>query len=162
MSDYETTVAAAQKEFPKFSVKSYTDNWFFGTLWKMGWRMGATTMYNTIFMDPALIGNDRAATMLEHELVHVRDQHKWNVLFFISYWLLPIGPSFKALWEWRAYKVDLISCARDIEEGTYRDYIQGYYADWVTSQFTGTTYMWMWPFKKTVRGWCDKVFAGLK
>jgi hypothetical protein len=159
MTLYETTVAAAQKEFPKFSVKSYTDNWFFGTLWKMGWRMGATTMYNTIYMDPALIGNDRAAMMLEHELVHVRDQHRWNILFFISYWVPPIGPSFKALWEWRAYKVDLQTVAK-----TYatEPSVLNFYADWVTSQFTGTTYMWMWPFKKTVRGWCDKVLAGLK
>ncbi len=54
------------------------------------------TLRRTIWMNPAIIGTDDGAQALRHEAVHVRDQARWGPLFFISYFLLPVGPSVDA------------------------------------------------------------------
>lgn len=163
---YDERVALIQAEFPKFKVKAYTDNWIFHILWANGIRMGATTIWNTVFIDPAQIGTSRGEETLQHEIVHVRDQHKYHVLFFLTYLLvLPVGPSFKAFWEWRAYRVNLRNVweqYRAFSDPAYRDYIVGWTAEWVAQQFWRGSYLWMWPFPKMVRGWCAKEIQRLQ
>lgn len=150
-------------DFPKFRVVAYTDEMFFDALWKMGWRMGATTIWNTVYMDPALIGTDRGAELLKHELVHVRDQHTWHILFFLSYFLLPFGPSFKAFWEWRGYRESIRAVWLEYEgaDKALRDTVMTSYCEWVASQFWDLSYFYMWPFKSVVRAWCAHEVAKL-
>lgn len=160
---FSETLAKTQQEFPKLRVKRYRDNAFFFILMVLGWKMGATTIWNTIYMADDLIDTDRGVETLQHELVHVRDQHRWHVLFFLSYFLLPIGPSLKALWEWRAYKETLRVIWEDLknEEPGHRVYLLGWYGEWVAKQFWSAGYVWMWPFPSMVRKWCAKEVSRL-
>src|SRR5688500_17636861 len=49
------------------------------------------------------------AGILAHELVHQIDQRRWGPLFYLSYGVaLPTGRTMRAVWERRAYAVDLM------------------------------------------------------
>lgn len=61
-----------------------------------------------VFIKARLMVGDYDRAVLRHETQHIRDQKRWSVLFLLSYFILPIGPSFKAFWEWRAYKLTLL------------------------------------------------------
>jgi len=142
-------------EFPKFNVKPFSSSWW-GRLMKATiWRGAAgITFWNTIIVDDDLIGTEKGAELLSHEVVHVRDQHRWLILFPLSYFLLlPVGPSLKAVWEWRAYKETLRwvhEHPNDSWNQEYRNYIDDYYCQWVASQFVSPMYFWMWPFKSAM------------
>lgn len=112
------------------------------------------TLGRTIWMAPAILGSDFGAQVLRHEAVHVRDQARWGPLFFITYFLLPIGPSFRALWEARAYRETLRFIA------TQSPWQRDWAVEWVTSVFTGASYGFMFPFPWVVRRWCRKVLDG--
>lgn len=146
---WDSEFAKCKSEFPKFRVRRFDDNWFSRLFWKLFSTASGVTFWNTIYVDPALIGNDRGAELLAHEIVHVRDQHRWNVLFFLSYLFLPIGPGLRAIWEWRAYKETLRWIHEHMNEDypqEYKDYIEDYYCQWVAHLFSGPNYLWMWPF----------------
>lgn len=109
------------------------------------------TLGRTVWMDADLIETDRGAPVLRHEAVHVRDQARWGVLFFVSYFVLPIGPSVRALWEARAYRETLRYIA------TNSPWQRDWAVEWVSSRFTGPSYGFMFPFPSLVRRWCRKV-----
>ncbi len=139
---------------PGIRIRPFTDSRLFGLLRRCGWRMSAMTLGRTIWMHPGIIGTDDGAQTLRHEAVHVRDQARWGPLFFISYFLLPIGPSFRAVWEARAYRETLRYIAAHAPR--QRDWA----VEWVTSLFTGPSYGFMFPFPSLVRRWCRKVLDG--
>ena len=161
---FDEYVVCVRNEFPKFQVKRYLDNRFFALLWRLGWRMAATTLWNTVYMADDEIGTARGMETLRHEVVHVRDQHRWHVLFFLTYFLLPVGPSFKAFWEWRAYKETLRSVYLEYEGAS--DAVQAQvlssWAEWVASQFWNSSYGWMWPFPSMAQSWCSRWLAELR
>lgn len=148
---WDEQISEIKKEFPRFRIRSYLDNPFFGLLWKLGWRMGATTIWNTVYMDPVDIGKPSGTEILVHEIVHVRDQHRWGPLFFLTYFILPVGPSLKAFWEWRAYKESL---RRWWEEWhlskNYETYADRFCAD-LAEDFCNSDYAWMWPFRSFMK-----------
>lgn len=52
---------------------------------------------------------DDLAAILAHELVHQLDQQRWGPLFYLSYGVaLPAGRTARAVWERKAYAVDLL------------------------------------------------------
>jgi hypothetical protein len=153
MTLWDSKLAVLQANFPKVKVVAYPDHWLLKWPWKLGWRMGATTLYNTIVMAPEYIGTDTGAELLVHEAVHVVDQHVWHILFFLSYFILPVGPSFKAFWEWRAYKTEI----RRAVDGGY--WTTKPTEDWIIKQFCGPSYGWMWPFPNF---WRKKIQAYIK
>lgn len=136
---------------PGVRVRSLTDSRVLRVLRRRGWAMSAMTVGRTIWMDPGIIGTDCGGQVLRHEAVHVRDQARWGFLFFLSYFLLPVGPSFRALWEARAYRETLRYIA------THAPWERDWAVDWVTSRFTGPSYGFMFPFPRWVRRWCEKV-----
>lgn len=150
------------KEFPKLHIIPYEDSWFFRQLMKLGWRMGATTIWNTVYMDKEYIETQRGIDIMAHEIVHIRDQHKWHILFFLSYFMLPIGPSFKAYWEWRAYQQDLAIIWHQYKrQGEYGLKIIEYYKGFVANQFIYQNYAWMLPFPKLVHGMIERFMKTL-
>lgn len=53
---------------------------------------------------------DQGLDVLAHEAVHVRDQRRWHVLWWLSYLGLGLGfLSLRGFWEWRAYRATLAS-----------------------------------------------------
>lgn len=146
---YSQQLDKCLQEFPKLQVRSFGDDILSTLIKKISPGAAAITLYNTIYMDKPLVGTQRGAEVLHHEIVHVRDQHRWSILFFLSYLLvLPIGPSFKAFWEWRAYKEDLRWIhEHPVDNQDYQKYLEDYYCQWVAEQFCSPLYLWMWPFK---------------
>jgi hypothetical protein len=148
---FDDYAIALQAEFPKFKlVEKETSGLmkflnFFAKLWMPTFLTNVTTvMGNTVYMPKALIGTDSGYVILRHEAVHMRDFKKWWLLQPISYFILPAGPSFKAVWEFRAYKETL----RVWHELGWRT--DDAAIDWLVSQFTTRTYLWMWPFKASL------------
>ena len=102
--------------------------------------------YPTLVTDPLAHGD-----VLEHELVHVRQWARWNLLFWFTYLLvpLPFGLAwFRWYWEREAYLIQLRRASdrnQEIERIVH--------ALW-------TDYGWTWPrpwmrrwFHKTVASW---------
>lgn len=103
------------------------------------------TLGRTVFMDAALIGTPEGAATLRHEAVHVHDWVRFGVLLWASQLLLPVGPSLRAFWEWRAYRE---SMRVELERtGTVSDA----YLRHLERIFTGPRYAFMLPIPPLVR-----------
>jgi len=112
----------------------------------------AVAVGSTVWLRRHLAGTAEGAAILRHEAQHVRDWRRYGLLFWVSYLaLLPAGPSLRAFWEWRAYRVSLRAAFERhgrVDEATRA---------WVVGQFTRTApYWWMWPFPRQVRRWVDE------
>jgi len=111
----------------------------------------AVAVGSTVWVRRALLGSPELDDLLRHEAQHVRDWRRFGLLFWLTYLLaLPVGPSLRAVWEWRAYRVSL-RAAFDrhgrVDEATRR---------WVVGAFCcAAPYWWMWPFRRQVRRWVD-------
>ena len=138
---WELALAALRARHPKVRVQPLDAHPLFGRLDRVGIRLSGLALWNTVYLDRALHGTALGASVLRHEGVHLDDQHRFGPLFFLSYFLPPVGPSFKAFWEWRAYRQDLL-------EGTPPEVIAGHFAS--------GTYAWMWPWKGQVLRWCQR------
>jgi hypothetical protein len=108
-----------------------------------------------VFMKQSAAISEEAQGMLRHEAQHIRDQKDFHVFFWLTYLLLlPIGPSFKAFWEWRAYRYTL-----------YDEYLR---LGWITPMtrmhvsrwLSGPLYFWAVSgsyAEKIVNRWCDEL-----
>lgn len=86
-------------------------------------------------------------TVIRHEYAHLLDQKKYPFVFGLTYALFPLpsGLAGRAHWEFRGYAQNLI--VQWEEFGRINDQT----VEWIASQFWGSLYFWMWPFKKYVR-----------
>jgi len=100
------------------------------------------------------------ARIVAHELVHQLDQARYGPLFYLSYGLLlPIGRTYRAFWERRAYAVDLMIAHHDDGpsglEMTRRRLVH---------VFSGPMYAWMWAGREAAEAylepWVESVRAG--
>lgn len=154
MSDFDRIVDEIRAEFPRVRIVPKHESRLMRLAFNLGlmrlWCPRFMETYTTVFgstiaMPAWLIGTTSGARVLRHERVHLRDARSWPVLFHLSYVLLPIGPSFRALWELRAYRETLrceLEATGRISDGTLA---------FVASQFTGSSYLWMWPFPGHIR-----------
>ena len=123
-----------------------------------------TTIGNTVYVtsdwddwDP-----DRRYVTLRHEAVHLRQFRKYTLpVMAVLYVLLPLPLGlayFRARFEQEAY-AESIRAAAEVwgpekpRGASYRNY--------VIEQFTGPSYGWMWPFRRSLERWYDQVLAGL-
>lgn len=89
---------------------------------------------------PAEFNRNLLAKILAHELVHQIDQKKWGPLFYVSYGVaLPVGRTWRAHWERRAYAVDLL-LARERGGDAAIELLSRRLA----ALFSGSSYFWMW------------------
>lgn len=156
--------AKAHAEFPNLKIKRFSDSKILSYLTRHGWSMAGVAFYNHIFLKDEYFETNRGAEILRHELVHIRDEHKWHVLYFLSYFLLlPTVLTMRAFWEWRGYKETLRSIHEEYKDADpkYREYILDYYCQWVTSQFTGASYFYMFPFSGNMYSRCQNFIKSL-
>jgi hypothetical protein len=111
----------------------------------------AIAIGSTVYVRRALLGSGELEDLLRHEAQHVRDWRRFGLLFWLTYLLaLPAGPSLRAFWEWRAYRVSLRAAFERhgvVDEATRA---------WVVGAFcSAAPYWWMWPFRRQVRRWVD-------
>ena len=82
--------------------------------------------------------------LLRHEAVHLRDARRFPVFFQLSYLLLPpVGPGFRAYWEWRGYRETLRA------EYEVWGEVPDALLDRIADRFAGPDYLYMLP----LRGW---------
>ena len=114
-----------------------------------------TVMFGTVYL-PCPAGEmvrDELASILAHELVHLRDQRRFHVWFYVSYALvLPVGRTMRARWELRAYAVDML-LAR--ERGGAADARR--VAARLVKVFAGPAYLWMWCPTRSARRYLEPV-----
>lgn len=165
MSDYEKDLWYEMlqkywKEFPKLRILSFDDHWFFKR-WFKNTNFAAITLWNTVYMRKDYLESIRGIQIMKHEIVHMRDAHKWHVLYLLSYWFLPVGPSFKALWEWRAYQIDLANIWHEYKNLPGGEQTINSWKQWVANQFIYQNYAWMLPWPWFVYRMIDKFMAKL-
>jgi len=129
-----------------------------GCRWLRWLPASAVAVGGTVYLRRAFRGTAEGKDILRHEAQHVRDWRRFGLLFWLTYLaLLPVGPSLRAAWEWRAYRVSLRAAHERhgrVDEGTRA---------WVVAQFTkAAPYWWMWPFPRQVRRWVDAECARLE
>lgn len=125
-------------------LRSLSSRWWLS--WLVRWGVAAITVAGVVYVREGIEG-EQLRRLLRHEAVHVADQRRWGVLFYLSY-LLPIylGPlTLRAWWEWRAYREDV----RD--EIERRGYLTVETRERIVRAFAGRLYLWMWPFPRHVR-----------
>lgn len=101
-----------------------------------------TVLGSTVFLPapPEQLDERMLASTLAHELVHQLDQQRWGLLFYLSYGFgLPLGRTWRAYWERRAYAVDLMLAYESGGADALRRT-----ANALTELFSGPAYFYMW------------------
>ena len=168
-------LSAIRSEFPDFKAKYKDESRLMRILshilfFNKGFMTNfITTLGNTIyFPTKGWIKEDqfRAIVVISHEWMHMKDDHKWGILYKFGYLspqifailaiLAPISPIFsgflaflcpipspiRAYFELRAYAIG----------NAVGWWIYKIEPDWdrISQNFTNSSYFWMFPFKKLV------------
>jgi hypothetical protein len=101
---------------------------------------------------------DELARTLAHELIHQLDMQRYGPLFYTSYAaMMPVGRTWRAVWERRAYAVDLmIAWERGGEQELRR------VERWLIDVFSGPTYVWMWSGRDAARRFLEPTIAAVR
>lgn len=90
-------------------------------------------------------------SVVYHEVKHMLDMKKYPIWFVVSYLLvLPSLLSMRAYWEIRGYTATMLALFK--VTGKLSEGLPQYYAQ----HFTGGMYLFMFPFKETVRKILEK------
>jgi hypothetical protein len=172
---YEALVAEIRAEFPRFRVvekprsplsraidralrilslgrmRDYLDGYH-------------TTIGQTVYVTAGWDDRDPEDRwqVLRHERVHLRQFRRYTpVGMALAYLLLPLPVGLawcRARMEMTAY-AESIRAAAEVHG---RDHVaSGRFRDGVVAQFTGPAYGFMWPFRKAIERWYDRVLATL-
>ena len=174
-SRYEDLLATLRDEFPRFRVIAKRDSRLqraihralvIVTFGKMRGYLDdyVTTIGSRVYVCSdwdARTDGDRWATM-RHEAVHLRQFRRWSLpLMGILYLLIPLPAGlayFRMRFERAAYE-ETIRCNAELYG---RAYVEGELRAHVLAQFTGPTYGWMWPFRRSLERWYDAQLAALR
>ncbi len=103
--------------------------------------------------------DDRWVTM-RHELMHLRQFRRYTLPGMALLYLLvplPLGLAwFRAKFEKEGYAETIRASA---ELYGFEHVLDKGFRDYVTQQFTGGAYGWMWPFRRSIERWYDEVLA---
>lgn len=175
MSRYDELVAALREEFPGFAIVRKDHSRLHRaidrvlrvvTLGRMRDYLGSyqTTIGKYVYVTPDWDDwpADRRYVTLRHEAVHLRQFRKLTLPVMALLYVfvpLPMGLAyFRARFEMEAYAESIRAAAevwgRDVAASAdYRGHI--------VEQFLGASYGWMWPFRRAVERWYDRVLSTL-
>ena len=150
--------AELRRELPRFRV-CYKDESrlqrFIGRLLRP-FNRDYMTLYTTVMFGRVYFPSRRWRARLDprevyctlrHEAVHLRDARRFPLFFQLSYlFLLPAVFTLRAFWEWRGYLETLRAEAEVYGE------VSDERLDTITQRFVGADYLFMFPFKRFVRG----------
>lgn len=111
---------------------------------------------------------DRVWSTLRHERVHLRQFEKYGFILMAMAYIHPpfIGLVYgRAMTEKPGYLESLraqFEMNQDVARGEIKLVDGITYIEWLVGQFTGASYGWMWPFKKTVTKWFTDELAKLE
>lgn len=174
MSRYDDLVAELQREFPRFRVIAKRDSRLQRAIHRalviltFGGMRGYLDDYVTTIGARVYVcsdwesraDGDRWATM-RHEAVHLRQFRRWTVPgMALLYLLVPLPAGlayFRMRFERAAYE-ETIRCNAELYGVGY---VRGELREHVLAQFTGPSYGWMWPFRRSLERWYDAQVAAL-
>ena len=123
-----------------------------------------TTIGATVYVTPDWDERDpdeRYVTM-RHEAVHLRQFRRLSLpVMAVLYLLVPLPMGlayFRARFEQEAY-AESIRAAAEVWGPAYPRRPE--YRAYIISQFLGASYGWMWPFRRALERWYDRVLATL-
>lgn len=167
----QALMAEISAEFPTFTVVMKGDSRLMRaidvfmkavTLWRMKAFLTdfITTVGYTVYVPAAIWGDPDPFYMLcalRHERVHMRQRRKYGMALFTFLYLfcpLFVGLAyFRMKFEREAYTESLMAAA---ELGQSPDVVLGdSWKNMIVTSFTGPSYLFMWPFKKTINAWYD-------
>jgi hypothetical protein len=170
---YEALVVALRAEIPGFRVVRKRDSRLHRaidvalrivTIGKMRDYLESyqTTIGKTVYVtsDWDQWEPDRRYVTLRHEAVHLRQFRRWTLPVMAVLYLvvpLPMGLAyFRARFEKEAY-AETIRATAEVWGAEYarRDTLRQH----VVAQFLGPNYGWMWPFRRHIERWYDRVLS---
>ncbi|HEX9294436.1 MAG TPA: hypothetical protein VF881_01335 [Polyangiaceae bacterium] len=172
----EAFVVEIRREFPRFRIVRKRDSKLSRVIdivlkvLTFGAQREFLTHYHTVLWDALYVPDSWETTpdlsrliTLRHERVHLRQRRRYGDLLMTFLYLVPFFPLGlaygRARIEWEAYAETLrataeyrgLSAARSPE---LRDHI--------VKQFTSGAYGWMWPFRRTLDRWYDRVLTQIE
>lgn len=161
--DVNALVEVMKQNIKGFEICWKADSWLQRLIGKIlspfndGYLSGyATTMFGKLYL-PEAAKNWSPATkykLYRHEFVHLLDNKRFSVIFGMTYLLfLPVILTMRAYWELRGYTQSFIVFYEVDGDITDND------IEWAADQFTSSKYLWMWPFRTSIRNklWAAKV-----
>lgn len=154
--EFDDYVQKVKQEFPKFEIIVKEESKLMKLIYNITlmrfWNplfmsYFITVMFGKVYMPRQFIGIPASVDILRHEVVHLRDMKKFPILFELSYILFPLPIIFtmRAFWEFRGY-CESIRAIYD-----RYGYVSEKSIDFFVEQFTSSSYLWMYPFPKTVK-----------
>jgi hypothetical protein len=120
-----------------------------------------TVLGKTVYLPRPMeeFDRDQLARILAHELVHMLDMIEHGPLFYSSYVIapLPVGRTHRAIWERRAYGVDLmLAFDADGEAGLQR------VLKYLVPTFSGSAYAWMWAGERAAQRFLEPICGEIR
>ncbi len=175
MDRYEALVASLREEIPGFRIVRKHESRLHRaidvalrvvTLGRMREYLDSyqTTIGKTVYVtrdwndwDP-----DRRYVTLRHEAVHLRQFRRLTLpVMAVLYVLLPLPMGlayFRARLEMEAYE-ETIRASAEVWGAAYAS--DGELRRHVIEQFVSASYGWMWPFRRQLERWYDRVLSNL-
>jgi hypothetical protein len=149
------------EKYPFFRLQACEDSAFnkwHGRSFKWLYKMDVSSIPKAIgplvYLPKFMIGTKYGYRVLMHEAEHVKDFWKFGVLpFFLMQFLLPWGPSFKALFEYRGY-VKSMQAEFDVYGSIPESDPERYAA-----ALAGKAYTYCWPWQGIMTKWFQKARA---
>jgi hypothetical protein len=173
---YDALVTALRVEFPRFRIVAKHESRLHRaihralvvlTLGRMRTYLHSyqTTIGRTVYVTPdwdARDPDERYVT-LRHEAIHLRQFRAYTLPGMALLYLfvpLPMGLAwFRARFEQEAY-AESIRAAAEVWGPAYPR--RAAYRGHIIEQFTGPNYGWMWPFRRSLERWYDRVLDELE
>lgn len=173
MDRYRALIAALEREIPGFRVVRKDQSRLHRAIdvalriVTLGQMRNYLSSYQTTIGKTVYVTSDWESTdplqryvTMRHEAVHLRQFRTLTLpVMAVLYVLLPLplGLAYcRARLEWAAYAETLRAAAEVWGSHVPRS---ADYRSHVIEQFTGPSYGWMWPFRRSVERWYDQVLA---
>lgn len=162
---YQILHGKTRREFPRFNVKLRKESWLHPIFWVLGsllrkdFSTFTTTIFSTMYAadDWYTRSSDRRYQTMRHELIHVRQFHKFplgrwawplnHLLMGLCYlFVLPVLLTMRAKFEREGYTQTML--VEHELHGTFSEEKMHDWARWMADTFGGPTYAWMWTKKK--------------
>lgn len=172
---YQLLLDEIRAEFPDFRVvrkhesrlhRAIHYGLMVATLGGMRTYLGSyqTTIGMTVYVTSDWDGReaDERYVTMRHERVHLRQFRRYGLVgMALLYVLMPLPMGlayFRARFEMEAYEETIRAAAalHGVEHVRTADF-RGY----IVRQFVGASYGWMWPFRRRVEAWYDRIVAAL-
>lgn len=176
MAGIEGMLAEIVAEFPKFRLVRKSDSRLMLAIDRFlriltfgrGTRFFAeyhTVLRYTLYVAPSweTLDTVERTVLLRHERVHLRQCRRFGFLGLAFLYLvpfLPVGLSYgRARLEWEAYSETLRALVELRGDQVLDD--QEFRAR-IVQRFVGPDYAWMWPFRRCIESWYDKLVLELR